>query len=606
MTTPMLRRARAARTALAAAVLVALAAPVAAEPMQLVDVFDETDLAGGLDQTESLRLVDGNRVAALVQTPERLSGEGPQLNLLLLSRDPATGGLTLLDRVERIGERGDPGYRRLHGPGLAVTGNTLHVMGQASPTTCAAAPCSSDVGVLAYTITNGGTLSFAYQVALPGLTIGDLIASPDGRFLYKAGQQTLTTLRVQELGNLVETGRTRYGDPAETRDPRHHSIVPSPDGRFLFVSLRDDPSLVVLRTDPETGVPAFVQRVDADAAIPLYDRATMAVSPDGATLYVASRDTDSDRNDASVLTFAIREDGRLDYRGADTSANRTAPGTSQRPQAIALSADARQLLVHDYDRVIHKYTANEPGDAFVYRGFETNEEDGVPAGTIDAIALPDTESFRITDDAGFVHYANRVGGIATFDNRADLAVGFDGTATASADGEAATSRLTLFNGGPATGHGIGIEIVSDTPILSTSLPEACTIDGTTAHCAIDRLRANVPLDLTVTAGLDATGANALEATATAIELDPDRADNAARVSVAAAEGGSRLVGTTSGPGVPVGVEASGNGASAGDGDGGGGCSIAGPKRNDPMFALLLAVAAASVALRRRPRRTVIR
>lgn len=603
MTMSLHARCVAVRRTLLATACLGLAVQVSAEPLQLVDLLDENDLAGGLDGIISARPVGEDRLVALVLLPNTVPGEGQRRELVLFARDPDTGGLGVLDRSGGIGERTQPGFRELYASGMAVHGNTVWASGRASPSTCSASPCDNDQVVFAYTIGDDG-LTFAYQ-SERGFDADDLVVSDDGRFLRRFGPQSVYTLRVQEIGNLVQTARNIYAEQSSRMTPRHHDALVSHDGRYVFVTLRDDPAIVVLSSDAETGALDFVQRIDAGDTIPLDERGELALSPDDRVLYVT---TDDDAT-PGVMRFDVATNGTLSYAGIDESANLVAPGTAERPIDIALSDDGRQMFVHDYARYIHKYTADDAG-RFTYRGFETNDEDGVPGTTIRP-NLGDNGSLLITGDAAFVQYYNRVGGIATFDDRADLAVGFDDGVTAASDGSLVTRRLVLTNLGPATAHGIRLDIDSDTAFASSSSPGICAIEGsTTMRCSIDRLRPNTSFEITMSTTSDADGFSALEAGAAAIEIDPDTADNASFSSARLDPNGGGVESTVEGSGVPASTvipvatgPASDTGGGASGDSGGGGCSITGSTRGDPLLALLCGAAVFGVVRRRRPVRT---
>ena len=580
---------------LAAALSTLLAAPVAAEPLQILDTLDADDIPGGLDQLRTPLLARDDLLVVLASGPLPGEGRASRPQLLLLERDPDTGRVAFADRIGAVGAVGEPGYREPDRLGVAVSGEALYLTGRASPDGCTA-PCAVDRVILAYALGEDGAATFVADTDVSGFSDGqmfELAASPDGRHLYVAGSQYLRSFAVQAGGELVEIDdRLDYGDANPSRGNYFADFLLAPDGELAFASVgtvgTDPGGITTFRRDADTGLLRIVSTIEGDDEVPLQVHARLALAPDGRTLYATSWDRSDRGAPGGVLRFDVGTDGALAYVGIDTAADDAEPGTGERPEAITLTGDGRQLFVFDSDQYLHKYTVDADG-ALVYRGYETNDEDGVEPT---AFVAGSRGELVVAPDGSTVTQRTVSGTLSTFDARADLALSTGMATSPSTDERAVTRRLVLFNAGPATAHGIELEIVSDTAIESVSLPGVCTVEGTSARCEIDRLGANASLELDVTAMLDADGGSALEATGAAIELDPDETDNRARLSVSP---GGMSASPNESAGAPVVVAGDG----AGD-DGGGGCSIGGTGRSDSLLALLLGAALFGTLRRRRP------
>lgn len=96
------------------------------------------------------------------------------------------------------------------------------------------------------------TVSAVAGVPQPGSSGADIHVSPDGRFLYASvrGQNLIAAFRIdQERGRLVEIANV----PTGGRRPRNFAIDPS--GAFLLVANQDSDSIVVFRINQKTGKP---------------------------------------------------------------------------------------------------------------------------------------------------------------------------------------------------------------------------------------------------------------------------------------------------------------------------------------------------------------
>jgi 6-phosphogluconolactonase (cycloisomerase 2 family) len=193
--------------------------------------------------------------------------------------------------------------------------------------------------------------------------VESLVMSPDGRHVYTAGQSVAVLQRdvstgqlSQEAGEAACLGATAEDcAPARGLGSRNRQIAISPDGNSLYVPSRDESTLATFRRDPKTGrlsQPAgaggclsITSREGTCGVEPQLRRAKGAtVSPDGRQVYVTSDD--------AVVAFARSQDGRLTLQSC---LNTSGTGGCERARNLAMasflavSPDGQTVVTHNED-----------------------------------------------------------------------------------------------------------------------------------------------------------------------------------------------------------------------------------------------------------------
>ncbi len=165
---------------------------------------------------------------------------------------------------------------------------------------------------------DNGTLRFVEAVfdsdpVVDGLDGVDFVAvSPDGRNLYTLSSSTHSLAlfgRDADSGELTFLGSFRDGQAGANRIREPSCLAVSPDGTQVYVTSRRDDALTVFARDPETGLlEVSAEFVDNTAGVDGLDGASfVAVSPDGASVYVSSA------TDDAVAVFGRQQNGMLTF-----------------------------------------------------------------------------------------------------------------------------------------------------------------------------------------------------------------------------------------------------------------------------------------------------
>jgi 6-phosphogluconolactonase (cycloisomerase 2 family) len=170
---------------------------------------------------------------------------------------------------------------------------------------------------------------------------GDLALSPDGRHLYVAGfdaDALAVFARDPARGSLrFETVMRDRAGPV-TGLGGAISVVVSPDGESVYVAGREDDSLVSFARDPDTGRLRFVESLRD----PGFGPASIAIAPDGRHVYAAGFD-------ASAIAGYARDanTGRLRrvvmVRDEDDPAH-----ALENAASVAVSPDGSSVVVASY------------------------------------------------------------------------------------------------------------------------------------------------------------------------------------------------------------------------------------------------------------------
>lgn len=263
-----------------------------------------------------------------------------------------------------------------------------------------------------------------------------VIMAPDGRHIYVPNENSGADSNTVTGYTLLATGQ-----PAELQtiatgtNPFGGAITP--DGRFVYVSNPEDNAAVGTVSGFSRAANGTLSPVPGTSfsVAPLGGShpLNIAIAPDGGTLYVATRLSNS------VSVFRINADGSL------TMIQNAPTGAGNNGKGVALTPDGKRL-----------YVANNTAPAGTVSGFNVT-----PAGTLTAIPgtpwatggnAPDLESIAITPNqppaASFTPQARAVG----------QASSFNGSSSSDIDGTVARfdwdfgDGTSLPNGGPTPAH----------------------------------------------------------------------------------------------------------------------------------------------------------
>ncbi len=297
--------------------------------------------------------------------------------LAIFARDAASGRLRFVGR-ERNDIGGVTGLDRARGVALSPDGLHVYVSGS-----------RDDAVVVFRRNASTGDLTFVERErdGLADVTGLDgpegLAMSPDGTHLYVAavdGSAVVVFTRDPTTGGLrfVETQKDNVGPVNGLAGAQ--AVAISPDGASVYVAAPDDKAVVVFQRTPATGALTFVERQrDGEAGVDGLDGARgLAVSPDGAHVYAAGKLDKAlaafARNPATgALTFVARYQDTVDgIDGLDGV------------EAVALSPDGQLVYTASSDdNAVAVFERNPVTGTLTYFGQQRN---GV--GSIDGLEGP--------------------------------------------------------------------------------------------------------------------------------------------------------------------------------------------------------------------------
>ncbi len=266
------------------------------------------------------------------------------------SRDPASGALTFLE-AQKDGIAGVEGIRYARALAISPDGQFLYAAGQKSDA-IAVFKRNTLTGWLTFVEVQHQGILGVEGIAEPlALTI-----SPDGAHLYVAsGDQSAVTVFVRDK----TTGHLTLRPPAPDADlgvVGIHSVAISPDGAFVYATRQDDDTIAVFRRDRASGALKFVDVVSqgVDGVDGLYGVFWVTISPDGRRLYAAS-----------TLDHAVAAFARDPRSGALTflEKRRGAPDREclAFARSVAVSPDGRNVYVAGASsNAVVAYRAGEP------------------------------------------------------------------------------------------------------------------------------------------------------------------------------------------------------------------------------------------------------
>ncbi len=201
-----------------------------------------------------------------------------------------------------------------------------------------------------------GTLEFASAMP-PDATsgpygVGDLVVSPNGRFVYVAidfaGEFGIACLNRNDInGSLTLNSKLLSDDPLMRSLLAIVSAVVSPDGKFIYVlgTTSSSPlieTIVSIAIDPANGGMSAAQRLNLDVPVvfpfvaPYYQ---MVVSPDGKNLYAAAA------GQQGIQIFNVNaSSGEVSF---DSLVDTRISGANSVIQSLTVSPDGAQLYAAD-------------------------------------------------------------------------------------------------------------------------------------------------------------------------------------------------------------------------------------------------------------------
>jgi len=365
--------------------------------------FDGQNGISPMDRVESIvASSDGNQLYVAVYYSNAV---------LVLSRNPSTGALTLL-QVLQDGVGGVDGLSGTRALALSPDGRHLYAAGL----------LDNAITVLTRDTATGlltpGQIVRDGVGGVDGLSwVATLTMSPDGRHLYAASlvDRAVTAFtRDETSGTLAPLGMIRNGDPGISGLDRPELLAMSPDGNSLYLASSHANALVVFRRDTTAGTLTLLQLLQdgAGGVDGLEGAYSVAVSPDGNHVYAAGKYENAlsifQRNPAngSLSFLASLRDGMGGVEGLG--------GVN----GLAFSRDGAYLYVAaDMDNSLSLFERSANSGGLTYRETHRRGVNGVQGlwGAQPVAASPDEGHIYVGSlfDSAVVHF-NRPAASATY------------------------------------------------------------------------------------------------------------------------------------------------------------------------------------------------
>jgi 6-phosphogluconolactonase (cycloisomerase 2 family) len=306
--------------------------------------------------------LDGGRAVAVSNDGEHVYvASFNDDSLSVFTRDPDTGSLTALEvHVDAVD--GADGLNGARAVALSPDGAHVYV-------------ASSRDDAVAVFARNAGTGALTYvQRKRNGAGVLDsmngaraVAVSPDGNHVYVAADPSnAVAVFSRDAGTgmltFIEAQKNLTGGVDGLLGP--YALAISPDGAHLYVASFDDDAVAVFARDETTGVLTFVEREkNGIGGVDGLDGArALAISPDGAHLYVAGS------LGRALVTFARdATTGALTQIGIRRHVFAAIDGLT-RPTAVAMSADGAHVYVGSaFDNVVAGYSRDPISGALSLR-----------------------------------------------------------------------------------------------------------------------------------------------------------------------------------------------------------------------------------------------
>jgi autotransporter-associated beta strand protein len=240
-----------------------------------------TDGAGGIDGLDGIRSVvvspDGKNVYATGSVDDAL---------VVFNRDTTTGALTY-STTFKDGVNNVNGLDGADTIAVSADGKSVYVTG-GTDDAVAVFTRNTTTGALTYsTINDGANISGLNAAA--GIAV-----SPDGKNVYATGgfdNSLVVFERDTTTGDLSYVDIFQDGIDGVDGLAAAQSVIVSADGKYVYVAGLSDDAIAVFARDTTTGALTYVSMVKdgVDGVDGLDGAYTLALSPDGESLYVASR-----------------------------------------------------------------------------------------------------------------------------------------------------------------------------------------------------------------------------------------------------------------------------------------------------------------------------
>jgi 6-phosphogluconolactonase (cycloisomerase 2 family) len=342
-----------------------------------IAIFSRSAASGALtyagqarNGVDGVKFLDGPNWLAASLDGAHLYVPGRAVNALVsLGRDSQNGGLSFIDSdVDGAGVEGLAGAGSL---AFSPDGNQLYVTGAAD----------NGLAVLSRNRLSGG-LAFSEArldvFPIDGLwAASSVVVSPDGANVYAAGQQDsglAVFSRDVVTGSLTFVEALLDGTGGVDGLSNPEALAISPDGASLYVAATGDNAIGVFSRNPLSGTLTYVemQQDGVGGVDGLQTTQAVAVSPDSKHVYATSTDEDavavfSRQAGSGALTFVeFKQDGDGDIDGLDFA------------RGLAFSPDGAYLYVAgELDDALAVFSRDSNSGALTFVEVQKNGVAGV-------------------------------------------------------------------------------------------------------------------------------------------------------------------------------------------------------------------------------------